>query len=147
MLRTIGMGRGQVTGLVFLEACFLGVIGALLGVGLGILLARIGGLDQPHPQPGSGQDRNTANCNGDQRGGGGLVVTLLAAGIPALQAGRISPMEALRIRAKADQSWLIRQGWILGLVLLVVSTVLLVGKSIPLRCSIPFGKYDGFWPF
>ena len=40
VLRTIGMSRSQVMGQVFIEAAMLGVIGAGLGVVLGIFLAR-----------------------------------------------------------------------------------------------------------
>jgi putative ABC transport system permease protein len=53
----------------------------------------------------------------------GICITLIAAGIPARQAGRISPLEALRIRASRRESWMIRHGWILGIVLLPLSTL------------------------
>ncbi len=40
MLRTVGMTRRQITWQVLIEAGILGIIGSILGVGLGVLLAR-----------------------------------------------------------------------------------------------------------
>jgi putative ABC transport system permease protein len=147
MLRTIGMGRGQVTGLVLLEAGFLGVIGALLGVGLGVLLAQgLANLTSRILNQDLGRIEIPPNVIVTSAVVG-VVVTFLAAGIPALQAGRISPMEALRIRAKANQSWLIRQGWILGLVLLVASTVLLIANPFPYDVQFRLGSMTVFGLF
>lgn len=147
MLRTIGMGRGQVTGLVLLEAGFLGVIGSLLGVGLGIFLAQglaelmgiilnqdLGRIDVPPT------DMVTSALVG-------LVVTFLAAGIPAIQAGRVSPMEALRIRAKANEGWLSRRGWIGGLLLLLGSTALLIVNPFPYDVQFRLGSMTVFGLF
>jgi putative ABC transport system permease protein len=41
MLRAVGMTRGQVTGMVLAESALMGVIGGLLGLGFGLLLARL----------------------------------------------------------------------------------------------------------
>lgn len=101
MLRTIGMTRGQVTSQMLFEAIVLGIGGSILGIGLGMILAR--GLSalmgvilnqslQAIQFPLSSIVTSFVI---------GVVVTLLAAGIPAWQAGRISPMEALRIRGKS----------------------------------------------
>ncbi len=46
----------------------------------------------------------------------GIGVTFLAAGLPAMQAGRISPIEALRVRGKSKEGWLVRNGWIFGII-------------------------------
>ena len=150
MLRTIGMSRAQVTVLVLLEAAFLGLAGSFLGAALGVLLAQglanlmgvilVQNLGRIVVQP---FDLLTSAL-------AGVLVTLLAAGIPAFQAGRISPMQALRIRARADEGWLVRRGWILGLVLLLASAVLIITNPFPYDvqfrlASLPvFGIFGGF---
>jgi putative ABC transport system permease protein len=48
----------------------------------------------------------------------GMTVTLLAALIPAIQAGRISPVEAMRVRAGGRPGFLTRNGWKIGLALM-----------------------------
>lgn len=149
MLRTIGMGRNQVTGLVFLEAGLLGVIGAFLGVLMGILLTQgLANLTSSILNQDLGRIDISPNVV-ITSAMIGIVVTFLAACIPALQAGRISPMEALRIRGKTDQSLLIRQGWKIGLVLLVGSTILLIANPFPydvqfrLGSMMVFGLFSG----
>jgi putative ABC transport system permease protein len=149
MLRTIGMGRNQVTGLVFLEAGLLGMIGAFLGVLMGILLTQgLANLTSSILNQDLGKIDISPNVV-ITSAMIGIVVTFLAACIPALQAGRISPMEALRIRGKTDQSLLIRQGWKIGLFLLVGSTILLIANPFPydvqfrLGSMMVFGLFSG----
>ena len=147
MLRTIGMSRGQVTRLVLLEAAFLGLAGSLLGIALGVLLAQgmtdlmgiilVENLGRIAVQP---SDLLTSVM-------AGLLVTLLAAGIPAIQAGRISPMQALRIRARTNEGWLVRRGWILGLVLLLASAVLIITNPFPYDVQFRLGSLPVFTLF
>jgi putative ABC transport system permease protein len=131
MLRTIGMTRSQVVRQVLTEAVVLGLLGAFLGVALGILLA-IGlanlmgllisqevGIDQIPP--------NLVIWSMLV----GVLVTLAAAAIPAWQAGRISPMEAVQIRGRSKEGWLLRYGWWVGLVLLLVAGFLLFWNPFP----------------
>jgi putative ABC transport system permease protein len=147
MLRTIGMTRGQVTGLILLEAGTLGVFGALAGVGVGMLLAR--GLTRLMSTV-LNQPLNTVDVPVTDMLTSwsiGLVVTFIAAGIPAFQAGRISPMEALRVRGKSGEGWLIRKGWILGLVLLIGSTVILLANPFPYDVQFRLGSMTVFGLF
>jgi putative ABC transport system permease protein len=95
MLRTLGATRGMVVGTVLREAAFLGFLGCLLGLGLGVLLA-LGlvrlmrdGLDFP-----IGDVRFTALpaiaavvC--------GLLTALVGALLPARRAGKTSPIRAV----------------------------------------------------
>ncbi len=147
MLRTIGMTRRQVVAQVFVEAGILGVFGSAAGVGLGVLLARgltrlmevimnqgLGSVDFASP------DILFSLILG-------LGVTLLAAGLPAWQAGRISPMEALRVRGKSREGWLIRYGWILGALLLIGSVVLLVINPFPYDVQFRLGSLTVFGLF
>lgn len=147
MLRTIGMTRGQVTGLILLEAGTLGVFGSLAGVGAGMLLAR--GLTRLMETI-LNSPLNTVEVpfnNMLTSWAIGLAVTLLAAGIPAFQAGRISPMEALRVRGTSGEGWFIRKGWMLGLALLAVSTILLIANPFPYDVQFRLGSLTVFGLF
>ena len=147
LLRTVGMTRRQVMGQVLIEATFLGLIGAGLGVGFGILLAR-------------GLTRFMEIILNQSLGGVlvssmdiivslliGVGVTFLAAGIPAWQAGRISPMEALRVRGKSKEGWLIRYGWIPGILLLVASAVILLINPFSYDVQFRLGSLTVFGLF
>jgi putative ABC transport system permease protein len=147
MLRTIGMTRRQVTGQVLGEAIVLGLVGSTLGAGLGIFMA--GGLTRVMEvtlgyelgeikiPPGSLATSMLI----------GVVVTLLAATLPAWQAGRISPLDALRIRGTTREGWLIKQGWKLGVVLLIISTVILILNPFPYDVQFRLGSITVFLLF
>jgi putative ABC transport system permease protein len=64
--------------------------------------------------------------------------------LPAYQAGRISPLEALRVRGKAREGWLLRRGWILGVLLLAGSVVLLVANPFPYDVQFRLGSMTVF---
>lgn len=140
MLRTVGMTRRQVTRQVMLEASVLGVIGSALGIGLGILLAR--GLSVVMEVV-LGQDLSQIALPLDLvmiSGMVGLVVTLVAAAVPAWQAGKISPLEALRIHGASKESWFIRDGWKMGVALLLLSTALLLWNPFPYDAQFRLGS-------
>ena len=147
MLRTIGMTRSQVTSQMFLEAAMLGIFGSVLGVGLGVLLSRgltdlMGVILNQTLQEIKFPMQNIISSFSI-----GLVVTFLAAGIPAWQAGRISPMEALRIRGKSREGWLMRFGWILGILLLAGSTAILIWNPFPYDVQFRMGSLTVFGLF
>lgn len=119
MLRAIGMARRHTLGMVLAEAGLLSLIGSALGVGLGILLARglvsllgdlVTGGEAAISIPWQGLVQSIAV---------GIGVTLVASLLPATQAARISPLEALRVRGRSSQ-----QArpilWLSGLVLIFV---------------------------
>jgi putative ABC transport system permease protein len=140
MLRTVGMTRAQITRQVLLEASLLGVIGSLLGLGLGILLSR--GLTRLMEVL-LGQDLTRVAVPQGVIVTGvvvGIVVAIVASVFPAIQAGRISPLEALRARARTKEGCLIRIGWIPGLVILVVATVVLVFNPFPYDVQFRLGS-------
>jgi putative ABC transport system permease protein len=140
MLRTVGMTRAQITRQVLLEASLLGVIGSLLGLGLGILLSR--GLTRLMEVL-LGQDLTRVAVPQGVIVTGvmvGIVVAIVASVFPAIQAGRISPLEALRARARIKEGCLIRLGWIPGLVILLVATVILVFNPFPYDVQFRLGS-------
>jgi putative ABC transport system permease protein len=121
MLRTVGMTGRQVMGLIMTESVILGIVGVALGVGAGILLARVlirametlvGQAVSTVQLPIGGLAVSVAV---------GFGVTLFASGVPVLQAGRISPLEALRARANPKEQWWVRKGWPWGIALLALS--------------------------
>jgi putative ABC transport system permease protein len=122
MTRALGMTRQQVMLQILAEASILAASGVIVGVGAGLLLSR--GLTQVMalmlaqevqsvPVPIIEGVLPSVLV--------GVVVTLLAASIPAWQASRISPLEALRVRSQERRNWFIERGWMAGLGLLFLS--------------------------
>ena len=144
MLRTVGMTSAQVIQIVMLEAGILGVLGSLLGAGLGILMA-------------IGLSRIMEILLGQDLGqmlipiswliisvSVGLFVTLFAAILPAVQAGKISPLEALRVRGRHKEGRLIREGWKGGVALLGISVVILLFNPFPYDVQFRLGSLTVF---
>jgi putative ABC transport system permease protein len=125
LLRAVGASRGQVLRLVLGEAFVLGLLGALAGLGVGLLLA-------------SGLQALFGSFGLEISGGlpvlprtiivsvvAGLVVTLLSALIPAFRATRIAPVVAMRDDVAAPVGGVLRRG-IIGLVLVAVGVAIVV---------------------
>ncbi|MCF3121921.1 FtsX-like permease family protein [Streptomyces arenae] len=97
LMRAIGSSRKQVNRSVLVEALLLGVFGSVLGVGAGIGLA----VGLMKLMSGMGMELSTGDLTvawttpvvGMVLG---IVVTVLAAYLPARRAGKVSPMAALR---------------------------------------------------
>ncbi len=136
LLRTVGMTRMQVTGQVVLEAVLLGILGSALGALLGVLMAR--GLSYMMGIL-IGQNLSQIDIDSNILGiaaGVGVAATFLSAVIPAFQASRISPLEALRVHGRSRESWLVRQGWKLGVLLLAVSAFVLIANPFPYEIQL-----------
>ncbi|MBT3152843.1 ABC transporter permease [Streptomyces sp. CHD11] len=118
LMRAIGSSRRQVNRSVLVEALLLGVIGSVLGVGAGVGLAV--GLMKLMGLVGMELSTNDLTVAWTTPALGlllGVVVTVLAAYLPARRAGKISPMAALRDAGTPADA---RAGWIraaIGLVL------------------------------
>lgn len=122
MTRALGMTRRQVMLQILAEASVLAVTGVIVGVGTGLLLSK--GLTQvmelmlaQEVQPVQVPIIEGVLPSVIV----GVVVTLLAASLPAWQASRISPLEALRVRSQERRSWFIERGWMAGMGLLFIS--------------------------
>ena len=127
MLRAVGMTKRQVRRQILVEAIVLGLAGALLGVVLGVLLSTglIRAMEGLVSQEVSRiriplQGLLTSLLVG-------LGVTLLAAMLPAWQAGRVSPLEALRVRGRSREPWIVEHGWPVGLALVVIALAAMFG--------------------
>ncbi|MFF9039459.1 ABC transporter permease [Streptomyces sp. NPDC014892] len=97
LMRAIGSSRGQVNRSVLVEALLLGVFGSILGVAGGVGLAI--GLMKLMSATGMNLSTDDLTIAWTTPAVGlllGIVVTVLAAYVPARRAGKVSPMAALR---------------------------------------------------
>ncbi|MFC3895039.1 ABC transporter permease [Lentzea rhizosphaerae] len=105
LLRSMGASRGQVIGSVVLEAFVIGLIASIIGLGAGIgvgaLLAKIfssvGGTNLQLAGIGVPMSAVISSF------AVGIVVTVIAAVMPALRASRIAPVAAMREAATPDR--------------------------------------------
>jgi len=97
LLRAIGASRRQVTRSVLFEALVLGVVGSTVGLGLGVLLAMgIRALFATFGLDLSGSDLIFAARTPLAAYVVGILVTVVAAYVPARRSARIAPVAALR---------------------------------------------------
>jgi putative ABC transport system permease protein len=137
LLRAAGTTRGQVHRLVLVQALILGVAGSILGLvlglGLSIVIVRtVGSLgDQGVPIDGPAVPPLGVALAALV----GILVTLAAALEPAIQAGRISPIEALRPAHSSRGSIVGQLRWLAA----VVVTVGVAGLALWPIALGPFG--------
>ena len=144
LLRCVGMTRRQVSAQVIIEGCILGILGALAGAGVGILMSK--GLTSLMSQI-LGQPLKTGSIPPNILATSmviGILVTLISAFIPAYQAGRISPLEALQVRGRQSSGRLFKYGWIAGFLLLVLSAGILVWNPFPYDVQFRLGSMTVF---
>ena len=103
LLRAVGASRGQVTRSVLLEAAAVGVVGSTVGLGLGVLLSSglrglfgVLGIDLP------AGPLVLAPSTVLRAYVVGVLVTLIAAYLPARRASRVPPVAALRADARTS---------------------------------------------
>ena len=120
LLRAVGAGRRQVLTSVLLEASLVGLIGAGLGlvVGVGLAAASIAGF---------GADLGGIVLSGQTVGAAlliGLVITVVSALAPAVRATRVPPLAALRDVA-IDRSGASRVRIVIGVLIILLAAFLL----------------------
>lgn len=118
LMRAIGSSRKQVNRSVLLEAVLLGIVGSILGVAAGVGLAvglmKLMGAMGMELSTGDLTVAWTTPAIGLALG---VIVTVLAAYVPARRAGKVSPMAALRDAGSPADA---KSGWVragIGLVL------------------------------
>lgn len=128
LLRALGASRRQVTSSVLGEALAVGLLGGLVGMGAGILIA----LGLKAAFKAFGLEIETGSLVFQPRTAVwsmviGVVVTLVAAYLPARRASRVAPVAAMRDDVAMPQRSL-RWRTLIGLVLAVVGVATLVGS-------------------
>ncbi|WP_217242410.1 ABC transporter permease [Streptomyces sp. AC555_RSS877] len=119
LMRAVGSSRGQVNRSVLVEATLLGVVGSILGVGAGVGIAI--GLMKLMSAAGMNLSTDDLTIKATTPVAGvllGVVVTVLAAYLPARRAGKVSPMAALRDAGTPADG---RAGLVRGLIGLVLT--------------------------
>ncbi len=126
-LRTLGAARRQVLGSVMLEALVIGVLASIVGLFLGLGLAKglnsllvSFGIDLPH----TGTVFKTRTVVVSLLVG--VVITLIAALRPALRSTRVPPIAAVREGAVLPRSRFARFGTHAALVTIVVAVALML---------------------
>ncbi|MFE0513121.1 ABC transporter permease [Streptomyces sp. NPDC058964] len=119
LMRAIGSSRKQVNRSVLVEALLLGFVGSILGVGAGVGIAV--GLMKIMGSMGMDLSTRDLTVKTTTPVAGlvlGVVVTVLAAYLPARRAGKVSPMAALRDAGTPADG---RAGWVRALIGLVLT--------------------------
>jgi putative ABC transport system permease protein len=130
LMRAVGATRRQVNRTVLIEALLLGVIGSVIGFGLGVAIAI--GLMQLMNAIGMTLSTDDLTIEPAVPVTGiilGVLVTLIAAYVPARRAGRISPMAALRDAGMPGDVRAGRLRALIGAVLTVAGLAALAGTA------------------
>jgi putative ABC transport system permease protein len=125
LLRALGASRRQVARSMLLEAAVLAVVASTLGIGLGWLLAR--GLAAVFRAVGLDIAGSALTLTAGAvlvSYAAGIVVTVVAAYLPARRAGRMPPVAAMRVDSATPQRGSLRRRTIIGAVVLVVGAAL-----------------------
>ena len=126
LLRAIGASRRQVSRALLVESTAMGVVGSVIGFGIGILLSQLlsallkaTGFEVPT------QGLAISTSAFVNTFVAGVLVTVLAAWLPARRAGRVPPLAALRDTA-LDSAGNITRRVIVGLIIVALGGVGLV---------------------
>jgi putative ABC transport system permease protein len=153
LLRALGASKRQVVRSVQLEAFAVGVVGSTLGLGLGVVVAmgirafvETIGLDIAD-QPLILAPRTVVAAYVT-----GILVTMVAAWLPARRTGRIAPVQALRDDVALPESS-VRHRLLLGVALIVLGVPLaLVGlfvgprrHRVGIRLFVGSVPHNGWW--
>ncbi|MCE3234141.1 MAG: conserved rane protein of unknown function [Vampirovibrio sp.] len=147
-LRAIGFAKHQIFGLFVIEAFIIGLIGTLLGIGFGVFLSQYAAKAVATTVANlyTGQVLDMFSVNPWmilQAFGFGIVMTLIGALAPVLEATSIAPAEASR-RASYE-SRIVQQSGKLSLIGSGLAVVALISSSLPPVSGLPvFGFVSAF---
>ncbi len=130
MLRAIGMSRKQVLATVLMEAFIVALFGSLAGIPVGLLLAR--GLIRMTDAVITPSEEifSVSALTFLEAIAVGIGVALISALQPAMRAAKISPLDALRVRAHSD-SKPAKMIWIGGFFLIAFGYFIIYGTDWP----------------
>ncbi len=135
MLRAIGANRTTIIGLVLTEGLVQGVIGTAIGIGLGYLLG-VGATVGMNPFIKQLVNMELVPVIDPSQFVVSIIlgvgVTLFSGLLPALNASRVTPMEALRPSLSEVMQRISRIGTIVGAVMLVIAVVGLLSGNFAL---------------
>jgi putative ABC transport system permease protein len=144
MLRAIGMHRAQIGRLVVGEGLLLAAVGVVIGVPLGLLWVKIlTEIPQFRDLLPSGV---VVSWGGILLGAGGSMLSALAASVlPAWNAMRVAPLEAMTPLAEAPASRVPWRLTVAGLLLLTVDTTLMFAPIARLGVSDELARAISFY--
>lgn len=127
LLRAIGATGGQVIRMVLVEALMVGIIGSIIGIGFGFVIA--GGLTALMASigfdlPSTSQELATRTIVAGLSVG--IVVTLVSALLPAIRAARVPPIAAI-MEVESEHAGSLRRRTIVGGITLAVGLSLVLG--------------------
>jgi putative ABC transport system permease protein len=128
MLRTIGASRRQIMRSVLIEAVVIGLIASLIGIGVGVLFAML--LNQIFEAVGFGLPTTGITLQARTIIVPlivGVVVTLIAAVIPAVRATRVAPVAVLREGAVLPKSRFSRFTPYIGILFGLIGVLAIIG--------------------
>ncbi len=139
LLRALGAGAAQVRRSVLLEAAVMALLGASLGIAVGLLLARgLAALFRVIGLPVNGDVLGLTPSTIALAYGVALVVTLGSAYVPARRASRIAPVAAMRDDAAPAEGSLRRRS-------VIGAAALLVGVGLAAAGLVGAPGADAIW--
>ena len=139
LLRALGASRVQVRRSVLLEAGLMALLGASVGIGLGLLLARaLAALFRGFGLDINGDALDLTGTTVALAYGVGLAVTLVSAYLPARRASRTAPVAAMRDDGAPAEGSLHRRA-------LIGAVVMLVGVGLAVAGILGAPGNDAIW--
>jgi putative ABC transport system permease protein len=139
LLRALGASRVQVRRSVLLEAGLMALLGASVGIGLGLLLARaLAALFRGFGLDINGDALDLTGTTVALAYGVGLAVTLVSAYLPARRASRTAPVAAMRDDGAPAEGSLHRRA-------LIGAVVMLVGVGLAVAGIMGAPGNDAIW--
>lgn len=129
LLRSIGATRNQIMLMILIEALFFGIIGSLIGLFVGRFIAQATSSATASIYKTVANDIYVPFSGAMTAFLAGVIASVIAAITPAWQASSTSPISATKEELLKGRGWVEKKGWILGIVLLIISGLILIIAS------------------